>query len=109
MLGFTTGSDFIKKGTSTLGIVGVTPGITTTRVVAISQTTFAFGSQTEKSVNQGTSTSGLIKLIEGNNYCLVAISNFTATSAREEAGTFSTYENTGSLEVSESWVCNRYH
>ena len=48
VLGFTTGSDFINKGTSTFGIEGVTVGITTTRVVAISRTTSAFGSQTEQ-------------------------------------------------------------
>ena len=92
-LGFTTGSDFINKGTSTFGIVGVTSGITTTRVVALSKTTIAFGSQTDNAVNQTTSTSGLIKLIEGNNYCLVAISDFIATSANVVVGTFSTYEN----------------
>ena len=93
VLGFTTGSDFINKGTSTLGIGGVTSGITTTRVVAIGKTTSAFGSQTDNAVNQGTSTSGLIKLIEGDKYCLVAISEFVATSASVEVGTFSTYEN----------------
>ena len=59
----------------------MTAGITTTRVVAISRTTSAFGSQTDKAVNQGTSTSGLIKLIEGDKYCLVAISEFVAASA----------------------------
>lgn len=92
VLGFTTGNDFTNKGTSSFGIAGVTPGITTTRVVAIDQTTCAFGSQTDNAVNQGTSASGLIKLIEGDNYCLVAISEFIATSAKVEVGTFSTYE-----------------
>ena len=92
VLGFTTGSDFIGKGTSTFGIVGVTSGITTTRVVAISKTTSAFGSQTDKAVNQGTSTSGLIKLIEGDKYCLVAISEFEASAGQRVVATFSTYE-----------------
>ena len=93
VLGFTTGSDFINKGTSTFGINGVTSGITTTRVVAISRTTSAFGSQTDTAVNQGTSTSGLIKLIEGDKYCLVAISEFNTKSASEVVSTFGTYEN----------------
>ncbi|MDO8094963.1 MAG: Ig-like domain-containing protein, partial [Candidatus Brocadiales bacterium] len=92
VLGFTTGSDFINKGTSTFGITGATTGITTTRVVAISKNTSAFGSQTDNAVNQGTSSSGLIKLIEGDKYCLVAISEFIAKSASEPVGTFSTYE-----------------
>jgi len=93
VLGFTTGNDFINKGTSTFGIEGVTSGITTTRVAAIGQTTCAFGSQTANAVNQGTSTSGLIKLIEGNDYCLVAISEFVGDASNIEVGTFSTYEN----------------
>lgn len=44
-------------------------------VVAVGTNTSLFGA-TVTSNNQGTSSSGLIKLIDGNNYCLVAISSF---------------------------------
>lgn len=44
-------------------------------VVASGTNTSLFGT-TNTAPNQGTSSSGLIKLIDGSNYCLVAISSF---------------------------------
>ncbi len=102
VLGFTTGSNFSSKGTDTFGIAGVTSGITTTRVVAIGTTTTAFGNPASTS-NQGTNTSGLLKLVEGTNYCLVAISRFVGTTTITAGGTGTTYNdigNGGSVTVS---------
>lgn len=100
VLGFTVEDDFIDKGISTLGIAGVTSGISTTRVVIIGTTTCAFGNPGSIE-NQGTSPNGLLKLIEGDNYCLVAVNSFKGT-ATIPGTVGTTYEvgNGGSVAVS---------
>jgi len=90
-LGFTTGSDFTGFGTSTWS---------TTKVVCIGANTSAFG-EPQTSGNLGTGVGGLVKLIEGSNYCLVQIGTFTATNTGGSS-VGDTYEtgNAGSVTFS---------
>ncbi len=67
VLGYVSPTSKSFPGTSSLSL---------SSVVALGTNTSLFGA-TITSDNQGTSSSGLIKLIDGNNYCLVAISSFS--------------------------------
>ncbi|BBO19301.1 conserved hypothetical protein [Candidatus Brocadia pituitae] len=79
VLGFVSPASDSFPGIASLGL---------SNVVAVGTKTSLFGTANTSS-NQGTSSSGLIKLIDGSNYCLVAITSFkggTGT-ATQTAGT----------------------
>ncbi len=90
VLGFVSPASGSFVGTSSLSL---------SKVVAMGTTTSLFGVPSSVA-NQGTSSSGLLKLIDGSNYCLVAIENFRGTATGQTIG--STYEvgNGGSVTVS---------
>ncbi|MBE7445569.1 MAG: carboxypeptidase regulatory-like domain-containing protein [Planctomycetia bacterium] len=74
VLGFVSPSSKSFPGTSSLSL---------SSVVALGKNTSLFGELADD--NQGTSSSGLIKLIDGTNYCLVAIDSLD-TSGTADAG-----------------------
>lgn len=78
-LGFVSPATDSFPGISSLGL---------SSVVAVGTKTSLFGTA-NTAPNQGTSSSGLIKLIDGSAYCLVAISSFTGGNgtASDLAGT----------------------
>lgn len=92
VLGFVSPSSGSFVGTSSLSL---------SKVVAMGTTTSLFGVP-NSSANQGTNSSGLLKLIDGANYCLVAIQSFLGTTTGQTIG--GTYEtgNGGSVTVSLS-------
>ena len=92
VLGFVTPASGSFVGTSSLSI---------SRVVAMGTTTCLFGVPSSVD-NQGTNTSGLLKLIEGSDYCLVAISQFKGTTTGTTIGDAYSIGGGGSVTVSIS-------
>ncbi len=75
-----------------------TSSLSTSNVVVMGTTTCLFGVPSS-TANQGTNTSGLLKLIEGNDYCLVAISQFKGTTTGTTIGGAYTIGNGGTVSV----------